>query len=111
MALQPLVENAIRHGIGRSSSARLVEIRAARTAGSLEIRVRDDGPGLTAEAGRRHGIGLANTRERLLELYGAAARLVLENAEGGGAVATMVLPYHAVSRGEEEVHADFSPAG
>jgi len=61
MGLQPLVENAIRHGIGRSSSAGLVEIRAARENGRLEIRVRDDGPGLAAAAeallvGRHFGL-------------------------------------------------------
>jgi len=57
--------------------------------------VRDDGPGLTPPAaGRTGGIGLTNTRARLRQLYGDQAQLRLENGAAGGAVATMVLPYH-----------------
>jgi two-component system LytT family sensor kinase len=104
MLLQPIVENAIRHGIGRSSAAGRIEIAAARVGDSLRVEVRDDGPGLApAFADAQHGIGLANTRARLRQLYGDAARLTLENAAAGGAVATAVLPYHAAS-GPEEIH-------
>jgi sensor histidine kinase YesM len=110
MGLQPLVENAIRHGIGRSSSAGRLQISAARVDGTLEIKVQDDGPGLPpAEAMRGRGIGLANTRARLTRLYGDAARLTVENGEQGGAVALMVLPYHVAPDASEtnamEVHA------
>jgi two-component system LytT family sensor kinase len=110
MALQPLVENAIRHGIGRSSAAGSIRIRAARVNRMLELRVQDDGPGLPpAHTSQGHGIGLANTRARLRQLYGDAGQLTLENGEHGGAVATMILPYHAAPRITEsevmEVHA------
>ncbi|MBN9658556.1 MAG: histidine kinase [Acidobacteria bacterium] len=93
MILQPIVENAIRHGIGRSSSAGRLRISAALVDGQLELRVLDDGPGLilTAPAPSR-GIGLSNTRARLEQLYGRAARLTVENAPEGGVAATIVLP-------------------
>jgi sensor histidine kinase YesM len=92
MVLQPIVENAIRHGIGRSSSAGRIQISAYQSRDLLEIRVRDDGPGLAPEAGQTRGIGLANTRARLQQLYGVAAHLTVENGERGGVTATLVLP-------------------
>ena len=98
MGMQPIVENAVRHGIGRRSAAGRIEINAARVNGSLEIQVRDDGPGLSSEGlDAAHGIGLANTRARLRQLYGDAAKLTVENGDQGGAVATLVLPYHVVT--------------
>jgi LytS/YehU family sensor histidine kinase len=110
MGLQPIVENAIRHGIGRSSSAGLLRIAACRTNGSLEIIVRDDGPGLPpAGLSEGRGIGLANTRARLHQLYGDAGRLSVENCEPRGTIATLVLPYHLAPDVAEaevmEVHA------
>jgi sensor histidine kinase YesM len=112
MGLQPLVENAVRHGIGRSSSAGLVEIAARRANGSIEIRVRDDGPGLVPTTSGT-GIGLANTRARLEQLYGSAARLSLEDDPRGGALATMILPYRAIAGADEEAvsHATEHAAG
>lgn len=95
LGLQPLVENAIRHGIGSRSAAGRLEIRAARVGETLEIQVRDDGPGLPPEGPDSRGIGLANTRARLQQLYGGAAALTLENGAAGGAVATLILPYRA----------------
>ncbi|MGC4050025.1 MAG: histidine kinase [Paludibaculum sp.] len=94
MILQPIVENAIRHGIGRSSSAGRLRISASLDGGELQLRVLDDGPGLILTAPTQsRGIGLANTRARLEQLYGAGARLTVENAEDGGVAATIVLPY------------------
>jgi two-component system, LytTR family, sensor kinase len=108
MALQPIVENAIRHGIGRSSTAGSISITACRVNDSVEIKIQDDGPGLAANNGTTGGgIGLANTRARLRELYGDAAGLKVENGERGGVVATMVLPFHAVL----EAHAAHGSAG
>jgi len=96
MGLQPILENAVRHGIGRSSAAGRIEISAVRVNDTLQIQVHDDGPGLAPpRAGRAGGIGLANTRARLRQLYGDLAQLRLEDSPEGGAVATMVLPYHA----------------
>lgn len=108
MALQPIVENAIRHGIGRSSTAGLITISACRVDDKVEIRIQDDGPGLApANGSGGSGIGLANTRARLRELYGDAAVLTVRNAEEGGVMATMVLPFHAV----KEAHAALGSAG
>jgi two-component system, LytTR family, sensor kinase len=93
MFLQPIVENAIRHGIGRSSAADTIRISAARVDGGVGIKVEDDGPGFTStDLEQGSGIGLSNTRARLDRLYGGAARLVLANRKEGGAVVTVVLP-------------------
>ena len=95
MALQPIVENAIRHGIGRSSAAGCIGISACRVDEKLQIVVQDDGPGLaSANGATNRGIGLANTRARLNQLYGDSANLTVENGRAGGVVATMVVPYH-----------------
>jgi sensor histidine kinase YesM len=94
MGLQPIVENAVRHGIGRNSSPGSIRISASRVSGMLKIEVKDDGPGLsTADLSGGRGIGLLNTRARLHQLYGESAKLTLENGKNGGAVATMILPY------------------
>jgi signal transduction histidine kinase len=97
IGLQPIVENAIRHGIERSASAGRLTITAARVDGMVEIVVADDGPGFPAAAGSvaggARGIGLANTRERLRQLYGDRATLMTSNRPGGGAMVTMRLPF------------------
>jgi len=96
MALQPIVENALRHGISRSVAGGTIRISAAEIQGSLVIQVSDDGPGLGDEASTdRCGIGLANTRARLAQLYGDAASVTLERG-GTGALVTIALPYHTV---------------
>jgi hypothetical protein len=93
--LQPLVENAIRHGVSRRSAAGLLAIAAWREGGRLVLSVTDDGPGLPGEGALpgRNGVGLANTRARLQQLYGDEARLELLPARSGGAEARVVLPY------------------
>ncbi len=92
--LQPLVENAVRHGIARLAEAGLVEVSGRREGQQLVLTVRDDGPGLAEAAAGGGGVGLANTRARLAELYGDRATLEIANAGGGGAIATVRLPYH-----------------
>jgi two-component system LytT family sensor kinase len=95
MGLQPIVENAVRHGIGRVAAPGTIRISASRTGQILMIRVADDGPGLgAADLAEGRGIGLANTRARLHQLYGDAASLKVENGERG-VVATMTMPYRA----------------
>lgn len=91
--LQPLVENAIRHGIARRSDAGVVHISARREREELVLTVRDDGPGLPAEPMAGSGVGLSNTRARLAGLYGERASLAIANAEGGGVIVTVRLPY------------------
>lgn len=97
MGLQPIVENAIRHGVGPRATPGVIHIRAERRGKFLQVVVQDDGPGFNA-TGSQHGLGLglANTRARLKQLYGADAELRTETAAEGGARVTMVLPFHDV---------------
>jgi hypothetical protein len=75
MGLQPIVENAIRHGIGRNSTAGKIRISANRIHDSLEIKVQEDGPGLDpASLSEGRGIGLSNIVTRLTQLYGDSAK-------------------------------------
>jgi two-component system, LytTR family, sensor kinase len=103
MALQPIVENALRHGIARSTAGGTIRITASALAGSVVIQVNDDGPGFgSGNAGDRGGIGLANTRARLLQLYGDDATLRVEPG-CPGAIVTMTLPYRKIDeRGPQE---------
>jgi LytS/YehU family sensor histidine kinase len=95
LILQPLVENAVRHGIMPRSSSGHIEIRAQRRNGMLRLEVRDDGIGLRQNAGREgSGIGLGNTRARLEHLYGRAHRFELSPAPGGGLVVSLAIPFH-----------------
>jgi signal transduction histidine kinase len=97
MALQPIVENAVRHGIARSSEVGRIRISAAARDGKVRIDVRNDGPGLCkAETPAGFGIGVANTRSRLEQLYGEGAGLSMEDDDHGVTV-TLVLPFRAVS--------------
>ncbi len=97
LILQPLVENAIRHGIAGRSTPGLVEIQAKQQNGMLRIRVQDNGPGLPAHRTSddliKKGVGLANTEARLDRLYGATHRLDLSNSPGGGVIVTLEIPF------------------
>jgi len=93
MILQPLVENAVRHGILPRSSGGSVAIRAERSAQWLTMAVEDDGPGFDGNNGARKGVGLTNTRLRLSELYGEAGELRLERGAQGGLAATIRIPF------------------
>ena len=90
MLLQPLVENAVRHGIEPKVGGGVIDIRADSSADALRIEVSDSGVGLIGDEGG--GAGLANVRERLATLFGAAGKLVLENKAGGGVCALLELP-------------------
>ena len=96
LVLQPLVENALRHGIEPNLGTGVVSIRAARSNNTLQLAVRDNGPGMKSSAkSARGGIGLANTRTRLQELYGQEARLVFNNLAEGGCAVEVEIPYKA----------------
>ncbi len=96
-----LVENAIEHGVVPKLGAALLRIEAEQQDQSLWVRVIDDGPGLPeqlppARAGR--GVGLSNSRLRLAQTYGEAASLSLRNAELGGCIAELLLPWSPETR-------------
>ncbi|HET9982938.1 MAG TPA: histidine kinase [Longimicrobiales bacterium] len=93
LLLQPLVENAVRHGIAPQAAGGQVTIEARCLGELLYLRVSDDGPGLS-EASRPagRGVGLSNTRSRLLQLYGPAHRFELERPLGGGLSVLMAIP-------------------
>src|ERR1044071_997803 len=92
--LQPLVENAIEHGIGRIRGLGALALRIERSGDPLPITVRDNGPGLDPSA--REGIGLSNTAARLAQLYPGHSALRLADDRGRGAVAVVELPYHTL---------------
>ena len=94
LLLQPLVENALRHGIGGRGTPGTVEIAAHREDDLLTLRVADDGVGLGGSADTSGaGIGIASTRARLAGLYGARHRFTLEERDGGGVTVTVRLPW------------------
>jgi signal transduction histidine kinase len=112
LALQPIVENAVRHGIARTSAACTIRITAAHEDGRVVIRVKDGGPGFqSAGGGEGWGIGLTNTRARLQQLYGDAAALSIRDGDPG-TVVTMAVPFRVLpaTTGDDsggEVQCDF----
>lgn len=83
LLLQPLIENAIQHGIAPSTRPGALAIRARRDGDCFEVQVHDNGPGLAVNGSdRRGGIGLANTSDRLQRLYGERQRFELINDHG-----------------------------
>ena len=89
--LQPIVENAVRHGIAPRTAPGTVAISARRRADELQIEIADDGSGFAADA--VEGIGLTNTRARLAHLYGDNQRLEITRGAVGGATVRLVLPF------------------
>jgi len=92
MILQPIVENAILHGIAPKSGPGRLEILGRIESGELHLEVRDDGRGLPEGRPLTEGTGLTNTRERLAKLYGDAGRLTLNGRPAGGIAVEIVLP-------------------
>jgi signal transduction histidine kinase len=93
LILQPLVENAIRHGIAARPGPGRVRIRAGRDNGCLRLAVADSGPGLPSPPEALPGIGLANTRARLEKLYGGRHRLELGRGPDGGLEVDITIPF------------------
>jgi signal transduction histidine kinase len=93
LVLQPLVENAIVHGLSRRPGPGCVEVRARVSGDDLVLTVRDDGPGLRQPSTRAGaGIGLGNLRSRLERLHGDAFELAVADDPRGGACVTVVMP-------------------
>ena len=97
LILQPIVENAIKHGIAPRTSQGQIEIEASRLNGLLHIQVTDNGPGITENGDHgamfKEGVGLANTQARLQQLYGSDHRLDLANTTRGGLSVILEIPY------------------
>lgn len=96
MILQPLVENAVRHGISHQTGACQIEIKTQVNNGKVYLEVRDSGKGSTEDAGAKKdngGVGLKNTRERLFQLYGEEYSFNLLADENTGVAAQIVLPF------------------
>jgi two-component system, LytTR family, sensor kinase len=102
--LQPLVENAIEHGIGRRAGAGRIVIEANEAGDALQIRIGDDGSGFEscANGGSSpdEGVGLGNTRLRLRQLYGDAHSFVIQCGEAGGTLVTITMPLRHAARAE-----------
>ncbi len=94
LILQPLVENAIKHGIAPRAAVGHVRVDVERSDGMLALTVRDDGVGEGDMASRREGVGLSNTRARLASLYGEAHELEVGGIASGGFQVRIVIPYH-----------------
>lgn len=92
LLLQPLVENAVRHGIAASLEGGRLEVHALRQGGDLRIEILNDGPPLAPGWQDREGVGLSSTRRRLAQLYGPGGRLELENLSNG-VVARVCIPF------------------
>jgi len=121
LVLQPLVENAIKHGVEQRSDGGRVEVEAVLDGKNLILRVRDNGPGMSpwsaetldtsaeSSGSGRRGVGLRNTATRLAELYGSNHRFTVgpDSADGGGTLAEVRLPWHV--RAVEEA-ADARPS-
>lgn len=93
LILQPLVENAVVHGIAKRAAAGVIHVAAARDDGTLILRVSNDGPPLPHKRDAiGTGIGIANVRQRLEGLYGAASSFALRDRSAGGVEASISLP-------------------
>jgi two-component system LytT family sensor kinase len=97
LILQPLVENAIRHGLAAKADAGLIEIKTWQDSDKLWLQVRDDGPGLAADWQQMKGpgLGLTNTRARLTRLYGNAHEFQFYAAGEKGVVAKISIPFQS----------------
>lgn len=93
MFLQPLAENAIRHGLAARATGGTVSLISERRNGNLEIHVRDDGTGFNSNWETKGGVGLANTRARLEHLYGENQRFEFESNSAAGTLIKITIPF------------------
>ncbi len=104
MILQPLVENAIKHGVAPHARPGIIEISAVKRRDQLELTVTDNGDGLRDETtdrpGRGSGLGLSNTRARLFQQYGTKSRLELKGETAGGFSAIAIIPFRKLKEAE-----------
>ncbi|HEV7746090.1 MAG TPA: histidine kinase [Pyrinomonadaceae bacterium] len=101
LILQPIVENAIRHGVARQTTAGKITIRAFQESDRFIVQVEDNGPGLeTNPNGTNSGIGLSNTRARLAQHYDEDYRLEIVNSENRGVIVTLEIPAIEAAKSE-----------
>jgi two-component system LytT family sensor kinase len=98
LLLQPIVENAVRHGVARIEGPGVVEIGAKREGADLCLWVQDNGPGKVKSHAHREGIGVANTRARLEKYYGLAQSFRFSEHTGGGAKVDITLPFEVFKK-------------
>jgi sensor histidine kinase YesM len=105
LVLQPLVENAIKHGIGPRAAPGQIQIRSRRLGSMLELEIKDNGVGLSAArlTDFNRGIGLGNTRSRLQHLYGSSHRFEFRQPPGGGLSVLIAIPLVELSEAVEEI--------
>lgn len=102
LILQPMVENAVKHGIAKRAQGGAIRISASRNDGMLTLSVCNDGPSLPADwEAARAGIGISNVRTRLQSLYGKACELRMENQSAGGVEVSVSLPFAMASPSKE----------
>src|SRR5262245_18970343 len=92
LILQPIVENAIRHGLAPKPGGGRISISAAREGKFLRLQVADDGVGIRQDARRKGGVGLQNVRERLRASYGDDARMNIDSGSAQGTCVSLLLP-------------------
>lgn len=105
LLLQPLAENAVKHGIQHVEGTGWIRVRIRRQKYILVVQVEDNGPGITGEPEDDGCVGLENVRERLTHLYGSDHALELGDSELGGCCVEVRLPYHT----EQDLHLEAVP--
>lgn len=104
LILQPIVENAVKHGIGSKTDEGRIEIRARVRDGRLEVEIKDNGPGLAgAVLASKNGVGVSNVKARLEQLYGNQAKFELRNAPEGGLIVSLNLPIRPGEKTDENI--------
>jgi len=108
LSIQPLVENAVKHGVAARSGRGTVRLRARMTAGGVLIEVSDDGRGFRVGANKTNiggGVGLENVRQRLKLCFGEAAAVTIDSSEKGSTVRFLVPQHHAFPMIRQEMSA------
>ncbi|HEX3820736.1 MAG TPA: histidine kinase [Candidatus Sulfotelmatobacter sp.] len=103
LLLQPVVDNAVKHGISRMTSGGEIRISSCRQNGDLKLEIKDNGPGLSASNERGCGVGLKVTRQRMETLYGENQSVELACPPEGGVSVTITIPFRVAPRDAEKI--------
>jgi len=104
LILQPLVENAIQHGIAPNAKQGVIQVKGRRENGMMRISIHDNGKELSEFdlAGIKEGVGLSNTRKRLRQIYRDSYQFDIRNGENGGLIASLEIPFHKIDAPQEQ---------